>query len=55
MEGDFIASWVHRLIFYQAEPWVFTTLYITFGLVVLATFLFAPPRWNGWSLKRNDA
>lgn len=55
VEGDFIAFWVHRIIFYQAEPWVFTTLYVGFGLVVLATFLFAPPRWNGWSLKRNTA
>lgn len=43
-EGDFIAHWVHRLIFFRAEPWVFTVAYVTFGLVVLATFLLAPPR-----------
>lgn len=43
--GDFIAYWAHRLIFYRAEPWVFTALYLTFGLVVLATFVLAPPRW----------
>ncbi|APW61069.1 DUF2784 domain-containing protein [Paludisphaera borealis] len=45
-EGDFIAHWVHRLMFFRAEPWVFTVAYITFGLVVLATFLLAPPRFK---------
>jgi hypothetical protein len=42
--GDFIGYWVHRLIFYQAEPWVFTVLYVLFGLAVLAAFILAPPR-----------
>jgi hypothetical protein len=42
--GDFIGYWAHRLIFYQADPWVFTMLYILFGLAVLATFILAPPR-----------
>lgn len=41
--GDFIAHWVHRLMFFRAEPWVFTVAYVTFGLVVLATFILAPP------------
>ncbi len=43
-DGDFIAHWIHRLMFFRAEPWVFTVAYVTFGLVVLATFLLAPPR-----------
>ena len=42
--GAFIGYWAHRLIFYEGEPWVFTLLYSLFGLAVLATFLFAPPR-----------
>jgi hypothetical protein len=42
--GDFIGYWAHRLIFYQAEPWVFTILYILFGLAVLVAFILAPPR-----------
>ncbi len=46
LEGDFIASWVHRLIFFQADPWVFTVVYVTFGLAVLATWIVAPPRWR---------
>jgi hypothetical protein len=45
--GDFIGYWAHRLIFYQAQPWVFTVIYILFGLTVLATFVLAPPRWPG--------
>ena len=43
-EGDFIASWVHEALFFEAEPWVFTVCYTLFGLLVLLTFLFAPPR-----------
>jgi len=42
--GDFIEAWVHRLMFFDAEPWVFTVCYVLFGLVVLATFILAPPR-----------
>ena len=41
---DFIAHWTHRLIFCDVEPWVFTVVYTTFGLVVLAAFVLAPPR-----------
>jgi len=47
LEGDFIAGWVHRLMFFQAEPWVFTTAYVAFGAAVLATLVLAPPRWRG--------
>ncbi len=43
--GDFIGYWAHRLIYYEAEPWVFTIVYVLFGGAVLATFLLAPPRW----------
>jgi polyferredoxin len=45
-QGDFIADWVHRLMFFDCQPWVFTLCYVLFGLVVLATFVLAPPRWN---------
>lgn len=44
--GDFLGYWAHRLIFYRAEPWVFTLIYTSFGLAVLAAFLLAPPRWR---------
>jgi hypothetical protein len=45
--GDFIGYWAHRLLFYSAEPWVFTLIYTLFGLAVLATFVLAPPRRPG--------
>lgn len=42
--GDFIGHWVHELLFYNAPAWVFTLIYATFGLTVLAAFFVAPPR-----------
>lgn len=41
---DFIEYWAHRLIFFDFPPWVFIISYTIFGLIVLATFLFYPPR-----------
>ena len=36
----FVEHWLHEILFYQAQPWVFTTLYTCFGaLVVLVWFL----------------
>lgn len=43
-EGSFIEYWLHRLIFYEAEPWVFTTAYTVFGIGVALTWILAPPR-----------
>ena len=45
--GDFIGYWAHQLIFYDAPPWVFTVIYILFGLAVLGAFILAPPRRPG--------
>ena len=47
-EGGFIQHWLHRLIFFDAEPWVFTVCYTAFGLLVAATMWFAPPRQPKW-------
>jgi hypothetical protein len=44
--GDFVGYWAHQLIFYRAEPWVFTVIYVVFGGAVLAAFILAPPRWS---------
>jgi uncharacterized protein DUF2784 len=43
--GAFIGYWAHRLIFFHAEPWVFTLAYSLFGLAVLGAFVLGPPRW----------
>jgi len=45
-QGDFIAQWLHDLLFFEVKPWVFTVCYTLFGLAVLATFVLAPPRWR---------
>ena len=50
--GDFIGYWTHRLLFFRAEPWVFTVIYAAFGLAVLAAFILAPPRWRRTTLRR---
>jgi hypothetical protein len=44
--GDFIGYWVHELLFYELPTWVFVLGYSIFGALVLATFVFAPPRWR---------
>ena len=36
----FVEHWLHEFLFYQAEPWVFTTIYTIFGaLVAVAWFM----------------
>jgi hypothetical protein len=36
----FVEHWLHEILFYQAEPWIFTAIYTAFGvLVVLVWFL----------------
>jgi hypothetical protein len=43
-QGDFLANFVHETLFFDAPAWVFTVCYTSFGLLILATFLLAPPR-----------
>lgn len=43
-EGTFIGRFMHDILFYDCNPNIFTAIYITFALLVLATFVFAPPR-----------
>ncbi len=53
--GDFIGYWAHRLIFFDAEPWVFTLGYTLFGLLVLGAFVLGPPHWPGKGARRSSA
>lgn len=43
-EGAFIAHWLHRLLYYQAPPWVFVVAYTAFGALVLYSWLLVRPR-----------
>jgi Protein of Unknown function (DUF2784) len=49
-EGTFIGRLLHAVLFYHFPPWVFLILYFGFALLVLGTFVLAPPRW-----RRRDA
>jgi hypothetical protein len=52
--GDFLGYWVHRLIFYRAEPWVFTLIYTIFAIAVVAALVLAPPRLPGFRTSASD-
>jgi polyferredoxin len=52
---DFIARHVHDLLFYRAPKWVFTALYSGFGLLVVGSFLVAPPKWPRRNKSITDA
>jgi len=41
--GDFVAYWVHRIIFYDWPPWVFAVLYASFTIAVVGAFIAVPP------------
>ncbi len=41
--GSFIQYWLHKLIYYDAPLWVFSTIYTLFGLAVLLSWLLVPP------------
>jgi hypothetical protein len=43
-DGSFIGRWVHRLIFYNAPEWAFTSIYVAWALATLATLRLVPPR-----------
>lgn len=43
-DKSFVARWIHRIMFYDFPGWVFTTAYVLFALVVIATLVWLPPR-----------
>ncbi len=40
----FVEHWLHKLLFYQAEPWVFTIIYTAFGVLVVLVWHFGRRR-----------
>ena len=42
-DAGFIAHWLHKLIFFTAPHWVFMVCYSLFALLVIGTFIVAPP------------
>ncbi len=45
-DGSFVAYWLHRLIFFDAPHWVFTTVYTLFGALVVLSFMGCPPKFG---------
>ena len=43
-EAGFIQRWVRALLFWSWPGWVFTTIYVAFGLLVAFTWWRFPPR-----------
>jgi polyferredoxin len=44
--GSFIEYWLQRILYYEAPSWVFTVGYSLFGLVVVVTWWYFPPRFR---------
>ncbi len=44
---SFVGRLLHELIFVSWPPWVVNGLHVVFALVVLGTFVLAPPRGMG--------
>ena len=43
-DTGFVARWVRAWLYWDWPPWVFTTIYVAFGIAVLLTFLLLRPR-----------
>jgi len=41
--GSFVQYWLHRLLFFDFEPWVFAVTYTIFGMLVAIAWLLVPP------------
>jgi len=40
---SFISHWVSRLLYYDFPSWVFSVLYLVFGLLVIFLYVRIPP------------
>ncbi|MHC4217389.1 MAG: DUF2784 domain-containing protein [Planctomycetota bacterium] len=50
---SFMGRLVREVLFYEAPPWAFTTAYVLFALLVIATFVIVPPRWHAQRSRRS--
>lgn len=49
-QGSFIQHWLHQVMFFDLDEWVFTVAYIAFFVAVCFSLWFVPPRWLRRSL-----
>jgi hypothetical protein len=43
---SFVSRLIHNIMFFDAPEWVFNVLHLGFALVIVGTFLLAPPRFR---------
>lgn len=53
-EGGFIAHWLQRLLYYEAASWVFALAYTLFGLLVVISWRYFPPRSRLRRLRKSE-
>ena len=41
---SFIGTLIHSILFYEAPKWLFTLVYTVFAIIVVLTFIMAPPK-----------
>jgi len=44
---SFIGNIIDSIVFYNAPMWLFTIIYTAFALIVVTTFIIAPPKRKG--------
>jgi hypothetical protein len=44
---SFIGTFIHSILFYEAPGWLFTLVYTVFAIIVVLTFIMAPPKRKG--------
>ena len=42
--GGFVSHWLETILYYRAPAWVFAVVYTAFGLLVLLSWFWVPPR-----------
>ena len=42
--GSFVAHWLQAILYYEGPAWAFTVVYTVFGAVVVAGWIWVPPR-----------
>ena len=45
--GTFISHWLQKLLYYEAQDWVFTACYTAFAILVAISWLWVKPRSIG--------
>ena len=51
-DQGFIQRWIHSWLFWRAPQWVFAAAYVSFGMLVAATWYRWPPKGTDPGLRR---